>query len=58
LIERLTRIALPNCPKCGLATDFLGKLPEIGFYPLIYVYMCKPCGEIIQIAAGHARSER
>ena len=53
LTERPARIALPNCPKCGAGTTYFGKLPEIGFYKMVYFYMCKPCSEIVQIAAGH-----
>jgi hypothetical protein len=39
----------PRCETCGLATTKLGKLPGIGLRPLIYVYKCESCNQIMSI---------
>ncbi len=36
----------PFCPKCGQFTVSIGKLPEMGLHPLVYVYKCHQCREI------------
>ena len=49
----------PQCEICGLATTKLGKLPGIGLRPLIYVYKCESCNQIMSIepdSAGKAGS--
>jgi hypothetical protein len=50
-MDRSANVPPLNCP-CGTPATALGKLPEIGLHPLIYVYWCKPCSEIIEIAPG------
>ena len=46
----------PTCPQCGSLTERLGKLPQIGFHRILYVYRCAPCIEIITITPAE-RSE-
>jgi hypothetical protein len=43
---------LPPCETCGRATVRVGKLPRIGLHPLIYVYKCDQCRQIIQRSGG------
>ena len=39
----------PRCESCGAGTARLGKLPPIGLRPLVYVYKCDACNQIISI---------
>ena len=39
----------PPCEGCGADTARLGKLPRIGLRPLVYVYKCDACNQIISI---------
>jgi hypothetical protein len=39
----------PFCKKCGSGMAVLGKLPKIGFHPLVLVYKCRPCSHVVAI---------
>ena len=39
----------PRCEGCGAGTARLGKLPRIGLRPLVYVYKCDACNQIVSI---------
>jgi hypothetical protein len=39
----------PRCETCGRVTARLGKLPRIGLRPLIHVYKCKACNQIMSV---------
>ena len=39
----------PRCETCGLGTAQIGKLPRIGLRPLVYVYKCDACNQIVSI---------
>lgn len=39
----------PRCESCGRVTANVGKLPRIGLRPLIYVYKCNACHQIMSI---------
>jgi hypothetical protein len=41
----------PSCENCGCAT-VNGKLSRIGSHPLINVYKCQPCRQIISITSA------
>ena len=41
----------PSCENCGCATVKIGKLSRIGSHPLINVYKCEPCRQIISITS-------
>jgi hypothetical protein len=40
---------LPRCESCGRDTARLGKLPRIGLRPLIHVYKCETCNQIVSV---------
>jgi hypothetical protein len=42
----------PSCENCGCATVKVGKLSRIGLHPLINVYKCQPCRQIISITSA------
>src|ERR1700730_9170828 len=42
----------PSCENCGCATVKLGKLSRLGSHPLINVYKCQPCRQIISITSA------
>jgi hypothetical protein len=42
----------PCCDRCGLATVRIGKLAQIGRRPLVHVFKCKPCRQIMSIEEG------
>jgi hypothetical protein len=53
----LTEIGLsPRCESCGRPTSRLGKLPRIGLRPLVHVYKCAPCNQIISIEPDQRES--
>jgi len=39
----------PRCKTCGRDTARLGKLPRIGLRPLVHVYKCAACNEIVSV---------
>jgi len=39
----------PRCEACGRDTARLGKLPRIGLRPLVHVYKCGACNQIMSI---------
>jgi hypothetical protein len=39
----------PRCEACGLVTSTIGKLPRIGLRPLLYVYKCDTCQQIMSV---------
>jgi hypothetical protein len=39
----------PRCETCGRATAQLGKLPRVGLRPLVHVYMCGACNQVMSI---------
>jgi hypothetical protein len=41
----------PSCENCGCATVKIGKLSRIGSHPLINVYKCQRCRQIISITS-------
>jgi Uncharacterized conserved protein (DUF2285) len=44
----------PSCENCGCATVKVGKPSRIGSHPLINVYKCQPCRQIISITRLHS----
>jgi hypothetical protein len=46
----------PRCESCGHPTSRLGKLPRIGLRPLVYVYKCEPCHQIMSIEPDQRES--
>ena len=42
----------PSCENCGCATVKVGKLSRLGLHPLINVYKCQPCRQIISITSA------
>jgi hypothetical protein len=42
----------PSCENCGCATVKVGRLSRIGSHPLINVYKCQPCRQIISITSA------
>src|SRR6266581_7294579 len=42
----------PSCENCGCATVKVGKLSRLGSRPLIKVYKCQPCRQIISITTA------
>jgi hypothetical protein len=39
----------PVCEKCGGGLDFVGKLPAIRLHPLVEVYKCRPCNDVVTV---------
>jgi hypothetical protein len=39
----------PRCETCGRDTARLGKLPRVGLRPLVHVYKCKACNQIMSV---------
>jgi hypothetical protein len=39
----------PRCEACGRDTARLGKLPRIGLRPLVHVYKCAACNQIMSV---------
>jgi len=39
----------PSCDNCGQATVKVGELSRLGSHPLIHVYKCQPCRQVISI---------
>jgi hypothetical protein len=39
----------PRCETCGFGTARIGKLPRIGLRPLLYVYKCDACNQIMSV---------
>jgi hypothetical protein len=39
----------PRCEICGIGAVRIGKLPRIGLRPLVYVYKCNPCNQIMSV---------
>jgi DNA-directed RNA polymerase subunit RPC12/RpoP len=48
-MERLANATPPACKKCGRDMAKIGKLPPIGVRPLLHVYKCADCREVITI---------
>jgi hypothetical protein len=48
-MERLVNAAPPACKKCGRDMAKVGKLPSIGTRPLLHVYKCADCRQIITV---------
>jgi hypothetical protein len=42
----------PRCEMCGVGTVRIGKLPQIGLRPLVYVYKCDACKRITSVEPG------
>lgn len=39
----------PRCETCGRDTARLGKLPRVGRRPLVLVYKCDACNQIMSV---------
>ena len=48
-MERSINIGPPICEECGRPMLWLGQLPKIGLRPLVYVYKCVTCREIVTV---------
>ena len=44
----------PSCENCRCATVKVGKLSRLGLRPLINVYKCQPCQQIVSITSAHS----
>jgi len=50
-MTRYANAAPLMCPKCRNEAIPVGKLPQIGLRPLIYVYKCDLCRDIMEVKA-------
>jgi hypothetical protein len=48
-MERPENAAPPACKKCGRDLAKVGKLPPIGTRPLLHVYKCADCREVVTV---------
>jgi hypothetical protein len=48
-MERPENAAPPACKKCGRDMAKVGKLPPIGTRPLLHVYKCAGCREVVTV---------
>jgi hypothetical protein len=48
-MERFVNAAPPACKKCGRDMARVGKLPSIGTRPLLHVYKCAECRQIVTV---------
>jgi hypothetical protein len=39
----------PRCETCGRGTARVGKLPRVGLRPLVHVYKCDACNQIVSV---------
>ena len=44
---RAANAIAPICEKCGGSLTFVGKLPAIRLLPLLQVYRCMPCNDVV-----------
>ena len=44
---RMANATAPICEKCGGSQAFVGKLPAIRLLPLLEVYKCSPCNQVV-----------
>lgn len=47
---RTANAIAPTCEKCGGSLAFVGELPAIRLLPLLQVYRCKPCNDVVTVA--------
>jgi hypothetical protein len=50
--ERMANTMPPACEKCGGSQAFVGKLPAIRLLPLLEVYKCSPCNQVVAMRPG------
>lgn len=48
--ERAANTIAPICEKCGGSLAFVGELPAIRLLPLLQVYRCMPCNDVVTLA--------
>lgn len=39
----------PICEKCRGSLTFVGKLPAVRLLPLLKVYKCSPCNQVVTV---------
>lgn len=44
---RMANAMPPACEKCGDSLALVGKLPAIRLHPLLEVYKCSPCNQVV-----------
>jgi hypothetical protein len=44
---RMANATAPICEKCGGSQALIGKLPAIRLLPLLEVYKCTPCNQVV-----------
>lgn len=49
ILEHAAKPTPPICDKCGAWLAFVGKLPAIRLCPLIEVYKCGPCNDVVTV---------
>ena len=47
---RAANTIAPICEKCGGSLAFVGELPAIRLLPLLQVYRCKPCNDVVTLS--------
>jgi hypothetical protein len=47
--ERMAKAAAPICEKCGGSQALVGMLPAIRLLPLLHVYKCTPCNQVVTV---------
>lgn len=45
--ERMANATAQICEKCGGSQAFVGMLPAIRLLPLLEVYKCSPCNQVV-----------
>jgi hypothetical protein len=43
------KVRSPRCETCGRDTARLGKLPRVGLRPLVHVYKCDACNQVMSV---------
>jgi hypothetical protein len=46
---RMANATAPICEKCGDSLALVGKLPAIRLLPLLEVYKCSPCNQVVMM---------
>ena len=43
------KVLLPRCETCGRDTARLEKLPRVGLRPLVLIYKCDACNQVVSV---------
>ena len=50
-IGRGANATAPSCEKCGGSLGFVAELPAIRLFPVIQVFKCAPCNDVVTMPA-------